>query len=81
VSNDIRNWTAHCLTLNVAAMHSPMLLGPHPSSPPQFPPGMMNHRLGFNIAIFWVRLLVIARSPQHASVRERYGTTGSACAS
>jgi hypothetical protein len=32
VSNDIRNWTAHCLTLNVAAMHSPMLLGPHPSS-------------------------------------------------
>jgi hypothetical protein len=47
-SNDIRNWTAHCLTLNVAAMHSPMLLGPHPSSPPRF--------LGFNIAIFWVRL-------------------------
>src|SRR5262249_56452574 len=29
VSNDIRNWTAHCLTLNVAAMHSPMLVGPH----------------------------------------------------
>ena len=30
MSNDIRNWTAHCLTLNVAAIHSPVLVGPQP---------------------------------------------------